>query len=154
MTMPEHQSTNEQPSRWQAGASRLTILARDLVGYTIEEVERELILESLDQYCGSRTYTANVLGISIRCLRNKITQYAALGMAVPPPGLRGDNISRHTPDCVSCGRPMWFERAIPSLGRSSESQKFQCGPCGLAVTAVDRQGADANGNTEFARRVN
>ena len=39
-------------------SSRLTTIARDLVGYTLEEVERELILNSLDQYGGCRTYTA------------------------------------------------------------------------------------------------
>ena len=142
MTMPEFRYTNaehQSPSNWQAGVSRLTVIARDLVGYTIEEVERELILESLDQYRGSRTYTANVLGISIRCLRNKITQYASLGMAVTPPGPRDDNAGGQPPDCVSCGRPMWFDRAIPRLGRSSKSQTFQCGPCGLAVTAVDHR---------------
>ena len=53
MTMPEFRYTNaehQSPSNWQAGVSRLTVIARDLVGYTIEEVERELILESLDQY--------------------------------------------------------------------------------------------------------
>ena len=50
--MPEFRSTNaehQSPSNWQAGVSRLTVIARDLVGYTIEEVERELILESLEQ---------------------------------------------------------------------------------------------------------
>jgi Bacterial regulatory protein, Fis family len=141
MTMPGYQSTNtakHAPSTWPAGSSRLTTLVRALVGYTVEEVERELILTSLDRYRGCRTYTANVLGISIRCLRNKITQYAALGIAVPAPGLRNDlNADRPPPDCVSCGRPMRFAPAIPRHGTSST---FQCRPCGLAVVTAETMG--------------
>ncbi|MGA9890965.1 MAG: helix-turn-helix domain-containing protein [Xanthobacteraceae bacterium] len=121
---------------WQEDSPRLTTIVRDLVGYTLEEVERELILNSLDQYGGSRTYTANVLGISIRCLRNKITQYAAMGIPVTAPGQRDDmTTARHPPDCLSCGRPMRFERTITQVHRSPELQTFECRPCGLVVTA-------------------
>jgi DNA-binding NtrC family response regulator len=91
MTMLGRQSANaasHSSPEWEEDSSRLTTIVRDLVGYTLEEVERELILNSLDQYGGSRTYTANVLGISIRCLRNKITQYAAMGRPVTAPGQR------------------------------------------------------------------
>ncbi|MGB8740063.1 MAG: helix-turn-helix domain-containing protein [Xanthobacteraceae bacterium] len=120
----------------QEDSPRLTTIVRDLVGYTLEEVERELILNSLDQYGGSRTYTANVLGISIRCLRNKITQYAAMGIPVTAPGQRDDmTTARHPPDCLSCGRPMRFERTITQVHRSPELQTFECRPCGLVVTA-------------------
>ena len=56
-----------------------------LVGHTIEEVERELILHTLARYCGSRTRSASVLGISIRCIRNKIREYEALGIGVSAP---------------------------------------------------------------------
>jgi hypothetical protein len=35
---------------------------------------------------GNRTRAAVVLGISIRTLRNKLNDYAAAGLAVPPPG--------------------------------------------------------------------
>jgi DNA-binding NtrC family response regulator len=76
------------PPQWRAGLSELPTIVRCLVGHTVEEVERELVVTSLDHYHGSRTYTANVFGISIRCLRNKTNQYAALGIAVPAPGLR------------------------------------------------------------------
>jgi two-component system, response regulator FlrC len=65
-----------------ADSPRLT-LARALVGHTVEEVERELILGSLAHYCGNRTWAAHVLGISVRTLRNKIKEYAAQGIAVP-----------------------------------------------------------------------
>ena len=57
-----------------------------LVGHTLEEVERELILHTLIRYCGSRTRSASILGISIRCMRNKIHEYEDLGIAVAAPG--------------------------------------------------------------------
>jgi DNA-binding NtrC family response regulator len=57
-----------------------------LVGHTIDEVERELILHTLICYCGSRTRSASILGISIRCMRNKIHEYEELGIDVPAPG--------------------------------------------------------------------
>src|SRR5262249_10458466 len=57
-----------------------------LVGRTVAEVERDLILETLRHCLGNRTRTAAVLGISIRTLRNKLNDYAAKGLAVPRPG--------------------------------------------------------------------
>ena len=57
-----------------------------LVGHTIDEVERQLILHTLIHCCGSRTRSANILGISIRCMRNKIHEYEDLGIAVRAPG--------------------------------------------------------------------
>jgi two-component system, response regulator FlrC len=60
-----------------------------LVGHTVGEIERELILHTLAHYSGSRTRASNVLGISIRTLRNKINEYEALGIAVPVPGDHG-----------------------------------------------------------------
>jgi len=56
-----------------------------LVGRTVEEVERDLILETLGHTLGNRTHAAIILGISIRALRNKLRDYAARGLAVPPP---------------------------------------------------------------------
>ncbi len=53
-----------------------------LVGHTVDEVERELILHTLVNYRGNRTLSARVLGISIRCMRNKIHEYDDLGIAV------------------------------------------------------------------------
>jgi DNA-binding NtrC family response regulator len=65
--------------------SRLTTIVRCLVGHTIEEVERELILSSLAYYSGNRTQSAHILGISVRTLRNKINEYTIQGVAVPAP---------------------------------------------------------------------
>jgi len=61
-------------------------VSRALVGRTVAEVERDLILETLRHCLGNRTHAANVLGISIRTLRNKLNEYAAHGAPVPPPG--------------------------------------------------------------------
>jgi len=57
-----------------------------LVGRTMQDVERDLILETLGHTLGNRTHAATILGISIRALRNKLRDYAAQGMPVPPPG--------------------------------------------------------------------
>ena len=56
-----------------------------LVGRTVAEVERDLILETLKYCLGNRTRAANLLGISIRTLRNKLNEYAAGGTPIPPP---------------------------------------------------------------------
>ncbi len=56
-----------------------------LVGRRMDEVERELIMETLGHTLGNRTHAATILGISIRALRNKLRDYAAQGLAVPPP---------------------------------------------------------------------
>jgi two-component system, response regulator FlrC len=61
-------------------------VTRGLVGRTVAEVERDLILETLKHCLGNRTHAANVLGISIRTLRNKLNEYSADGVPVPPPG--------------------------------------------------------------------
>lgn len=46
-----------------------------LVGRTVESVEKEMIVGTLDSCLGNRTHAANILGISIRTLRNKLKQY-------------------------------------------------------------------------------
>ncbi len=51
-----------------------------LVGRTVDDVERELILNTLDQYTGNRTQAAKILGISIRTLRNKLKKYTEEGL--------------------------------------------------------------------------
>jgi two-component system, response regulator FlrC len=58
-----------------------------LVGRTVADVERGLILDTLKHCLGNRTHAANILGISIRTLRNKLNEYQAEGVTVPPPGL-------------------------------------------------------------------
>jgi DNA-binding NtrC family response regulator len=60
-------------------------VTRNLVGRTVAEVERDLILETLKHCLGNRTHAANILGISIRTLRNKLNEYSAGGSPIPPP---------------------------------------------------------------------
>ena len=60
-------------------------IARALVGSTVADVERDLILETLKHCLGNRTHAANILGISIRTLRNKLHEYAGDGVPVPAP---------------------------------------------------------------------
>jgi len=56
-----------------------------LVGRRMDDVERDLILQTLAHTLGNRTHAATILGISIRALRNKLHDYAAQGALVPPP---------------------------------------------------------------------
>ncbi|HEY9163440.1 MAG TPA: sigma-54 dependent transcriptional regulator [Magnetovibrio sp.] len=62
----------------------------DLVGRTVSDVERELIINTLNHCLGNRTHAANILGISIRTLRNKLKQYNDDGVSVPAPGGDGE----------------------------------------------------------------
>ena len=54
----------------------------ELVGRTVGDVEKELILDTLNHCLGNRTQAAQVLGISIRTLRNKLNLY---GESSAPP---------------------------------------------------------------------
>ena len=44
-------------------------------GYSVSEMERKLILATLEQTSGNRTHAAKMLGISLRTLRNKLRDY-------------------------------------------------------------------------------
>jgi DNA-binding NtrC family response regulator len=57
-----------------------------LIGSTVGEIERELVLQTLARYDGNRTHAARVLGVSVRTLRNKIRLYSADGIDVPAHG--------------------------------------------------------------------
>jgi two-component system, response regulator FlrC len=61
-----------------AAAASAAAVSRLLVGRTVAEVERALILATLDHCLGNRTRAAGILGISIRTLRNKLNEYAAV----------------------------------------------------------------------------
>ena len=54
-----------------------------LIGSTVGEIERELVLQTLARCDGNRTRAARVLGVSVRTLRNKIRLYSADGIDVP-----------------------------------------------------------------------
>ena len=60
-------------------------IADNLVGCTLAEVERALVLNTLEYVNGNRTQAAMALGISVRCLRDKIRRLRTLGVEVPQP---------------------------------------------------------------------
>ena len=60
--------------------------APDLVGRTVAEVERLLIVDTLRHTLGNRTHAAGILGISIRTLRNKLREYGGGVVEVPRTG--------------------------------------------------------------------
>ena len=45
------------------------------VGTTLQELEKRMIIETLETQNNNRTKTAEILGISIRTLRNKLHEY-------------------------------------------------------------------------------
>lgn len=55
-----------------------------LVGHTVEDVERDLILGTLENCGGNRTLAAQILGISVRTMRNKLRAFIDAGHAVAP----------------------------------------------------------------------
>ena len=59
---------------------------KPLIGRTVAAVERDLIIDTLQHCLGNRTHAANILGISIRTLRNKLKLYSQDGVPVPAPG--------------------------------------------------------------------
>ncbi|MBO42999.1 MAG: sigma-54-dependent Fis family transcriptional regulator [Rhodospirillaceae bacterium] len=69
-----------------ATAAVVASAAQNMVGKTVAEVERDLIIGTLEHCLGNRTHAANILGISIRTLRNKLKLYTEHGIAVPMPG--------------------------------------------------------------------
>ena len=80
----EVQGLGQGPAAQAAAAAES--VSRELVGRTVADVERDLILDTLSHCLGNRTHAANILGISIRTLRNKLKQYGDEGIPVPLPG--------------------------------------------------------------------
>jgi len=72
--LPEHlfledvETGDHQPSRIRPGV-------------TVREMERELIFKTLKEVDDNRTHAAEMLGISIRTLRNKLREYKEEGLA-------------------------------------------------------------------------
>jgi DNA-binding NtrC family response regulator len=77
---------SKTPSAVAHATQAAEAVTRALVGRTVADVERDLILETLKHCLGNRTHAANILGISIRTLRNKLNEYADDGIPIPPPG--------------------------------------------------------------------
>lgn len=71
------------PAARAASAAEDTV--RGMVGRTVADVEQDLILNTLNHCLGNRTHAANILGISIRTLRNKLNAYRDNGVSIPAP---------------------------------------------------------------------
>src|SRR5204862_7196468 len=66
----------KSPSAVTHAAMAAETVTRALLGRTVAGVGRDMILETLKHCLGNRTHAANILGISIRTLRNKLNEYA------------------------------------------------------------------------------
>ncbi len=69
----------------QAAVVAADTASRAFVGQTVSEMEQQLIIDTLEHCFGNRTHAANILGISIRTLRNKLKEYTETGVSVPAP---------------------------------------------------------------------
>lgn len=79
MTLASTVPALEMPAPTQAPNEIVPLL----IGSTVGEIERELVLQTLARCDGNRTRAARVLGLSVRTLRNKIRLYSADGIDVP-----------------------------------------------------------------------
>jgi DNA-binding NtrC family response regulator len=73
-------AVDEQP------LARIEDLVRPLVGRDLDEVERALILETLANCGGNRTLAAQILGVSVRTIHNKLRRWR-------PQDVRSDEIA-------------------------------------------------------------
>jgi len=69
----------------QAASLAAETASRSYVGQTVAAMEQQLIIDTLEHCLGNRTHAANILGISIRTLRNKLKEYTEAGVSVPAP---------------------------------------------------------------------
>ncbi len=80
--LPEVRSSRTDASAWD----RVEEAVRALMGQSLAELEREHILLTLECCRGNRILAAEVLGISVRTLRNKLKKFAQAGVPVAGPG--------------------------------------------------------------------
>ncbi|MBY0610755.1 MAG: sigma-54 dependent transcriptional regulator [Beijerinckiaceae bacterium] len=86
-------TSNAVSSPAAKAAQAAEVATRALVGRNLADVERELILDTLDHCLGNRTHAAKILGISIRTLRNKLHEYVGDGVDVAEPGQARVNVA-------------------------------------------------------------
>jgi DNA-binding NtrC family response regulator len=84
-----------QPAAFAAPVAQQTVFPplpadavdKTLPGITLEEMERRLILQTLEQVNGNRTRAADMLGVSVRTIRNKLSQYGIASQIPEPQGV-------------------------------------------------------------------
>jgi two-component system, response regulator FlrC len=91
--LPDGQPMSAAPDAQTARTASIAAEAatRGFVGQTVAQVEQALIIDTLSHCLGNRTHAANILGISIRTLRNKLKEYSEAGVHVPAPQGSGAN---------------------------------------------------------------
>jgi DNA-binding NtrC family response regulator len=72
------------PAALSSDAADSEIVIDSLVGRSVADVERELILQTLKSCGGNRTTASTILGISVRTMRNKLKSFVEAGIAVSP----------------------------------------------------------------------
>ena len=85
-TPSQHAEASQAAETTDPETGEKRVAVRKLVGRTVADVERDLIIDTLYHCIGNRTHAANILGISIRTLRNKLKQYTEEGVTIPMPG--------------------------------------------------------------------
>ena len=100
----------------------------------MDDVERDLIIETLGHTLGNRTHAATILGISIRALRNKLRDYAARASRCRrPPPARPDahmaGVADLLPASASCRASVATRRAATSGWRSASWRCCRCWSC-------------------------
>jgi DNA-binding NtrC family response regulator len=73
--MADHEITPRCLPREVGGDSGLVRSLNFQVGTSIEEVERRLIMATLDSYGGNKRKTADILGVSLKTLYNRLNTY-------------------------------------------------------------------------------
>jgi len=73
--------TKQTSAKNRAGMSVSGSVDMDaFVGRRLADVERDLILSTLSRCGGNRTWAADILGICVRSLRNKLLRYRDTGL--------------------------------------------------------------------------
>ena len=75
---PESAATPAGTGQEGAAAADSGIFAGAVI--PLHEMERIMIMKGLDATAGNRTQAAELLGISVRTLRNKLSEYRGLGL--------------------------------------------------------------------------
>ncbi len=80
--LPEEMRDASREISVSGGGAGLPGSAGSMVGRTMEEIEREVLLRTLERTGGNRTQAAEMLGIGLRTLQRKIKQYRKEGFPV------------------------------------------------------------------------